>query len=221
MEINKYIDHTVLKATTVKEDIVKLCQEAKEYGFFSVCVNGCYVSLAAEELKGTDVKIAAVVGFPLGAMSSEAKVFEAKKCIEDGASEIDMVINVGLLKSGETKLVEDEIRAIKEAIGDNVLKVIIETCYLTEKEKRTACQLSLNAKADFVKTSTGFGTGGATFEDVALMKEVVGDKAQIKASGGVRDLETAMKYIEMGVTRLGTSSGVMLVTSGKAKEGEY
>ncbi|WP_320047068.1 deoxyribose-phosphate aldolase [uncultured Ilyobacter sp.] len=221
MEINKYIDHTVLKATTVKEDIVKLCQEAREHGFFSVCVNGCYVSLAADELKGTDVKIAAVVGFPLGAMSSEAKVFEAKKCIEDGASEIDMVINVGLLKSGETKLVEDEIRAIKEAIGDNVLKVIIETCYLTEKEKRTACQLSLNAKADFVKTSTGFGTGGATFEDVALMKEVVGDKAQIKASGGVRDLETAMKYIEMGVTRLGTSSGVMLVTSGKAKEGEY
>ncbi|WP_319370198.1 deoxyribose-phosphate aldolase [uncultured Ilyobacter sp.] len=221
MEINKYIDHTVLKATTIKEDIVKLCQEAKEYGFFSVCVNGCYVPLASEELRGTDVKIAAVVGFPLGAMSSEAKVFEAKKCIEDGASEIDMVINVGLLKSGEVKLVEDEIRAVKEAIGDNVLKVIIETCYLTEKEKRTACQLSLNAKADFVKTSTGFGTGGATFEDVALMKEVVGDRAQIKASGGVRDLETAMKYIEMGVTRLGTSSGVMLVTSGKAKEGEY
>ena len=221
MKINKYIDHTVLKATTVKEDIVKLCQEAKEYGFFSVCVNGCYVSLASEELRGTDVKIAAVVGFPLGAMSSEAKVFEAKKCIEDGASEIDMVINVGLLKSGEGKLVEDEIRAIKEAIGDKVLKVIIETCYLTEKEKRTACQLSLNANADFVKTSTGFGTGGATFEDVALMKEVVGDRAQIKASGGVRDLETAMKYIEMGVTRLGTSSGVMLVTSGKAKEGEY
>jgi deoxyribose-phosphate aldolase len=221
MKINKYIDHTVLKATTVKEDIVKLCQEAKEYGFFSVCVNGCYVSLASEELRGTDVKIAAVVGFPLGAMSSEAKVFEAKKCIEDGASEIDMVINVGLLKSGENKLVEDEIRAVKEAIGDKVLKVIIETCYLTEKEKRTACQLSLNANADFVKTSTGFGTGGATFEDVALMKEVVGDRAQIKASGGVRDLETAMKYIEMGVTRLGTSSGVMLVTSGKAKDGEY
>ncbi len=221
MKINKYIDHTVLKATTVKEDIVKLCQEAKEYGFFSVCVNGCYVTLASEELRGTDVKIAAVVGFPLGAMSSEAKVFEAKKCIQDGASEIDMVINVGLLKSGESKLVEDEIRAIKEAIGDKVLKVIIETCYLTEKEKRTACQLSLNASADFVKTSTGFGTGGATFEDVALMKEVVGDRAQIKASGGVRDLETAMKYIEMGVTRLGTSSGVMLVTSGKAKEGEY
>lgn len=221
MKINKYIDHTVLKATTVKEDIVKLCKEAKEHGFFSVCVNGCYVSLASEELRGTDVKIAAVVGFPLGAMSCEAKVFEAKKCIEDGASEIDMVINVGLLKSGETKLVEDEIRYIKEAIGDNVLKVIIETCYLTEDEKRIACQLSLNAKADFVKTSTGFGTGGATYEDVALMKEVVGDKAQIKASGGVRDLETALKYIEMGVTRLGTSSGVMLVTSGKAKEGEY
>jgi deoxyribose-phosphate aldolase len=132
-----------------------------------------------------------------------------------------MVINVGLLKSGETQLVEDEIRAIKEAIGDNVLKVIIETCYLNDDEKRIACQLSLNAKADFVKTSTGFGTGGATFEDVALMKEVVGDRAQIKASGGVRDIETAMKYIELGVTRLGTSSGVMLVTRGKAKEGEY
>ncbi len=221
MKINKYIDHTVLKATATKEDIIKLCVEAKEYGFFSVCVNGCYVSLAAEELEGTEIKIAAVIGFPLGAMSMEAKVFEAKKCIYDGASEIDMVINVGLLKSGETQLVEDEIRAIKDAIGDNVLKVIIETCYLTEEEKRIACQLSLNAKADFVKTSTGFGTGGATFEDVALMKEVVGNKAQIKASGGVRDLETAMRYIEMGVTRLGTSSGVMLVTSGKAKDGEY
>jgi deoxyribose-phosphate aldolase len=221
MKINKYIDHTVLKSITTKEDIVKLCSEAKEYNFFSVCVNGCYVPLASEELDGTEVKIAAVIGFPLGAMSSEAKVFEAKKCIQDGASEIDMVINVGLLKSGETQLVEDEIRAIKEAIGDNVLKVIIETCYLNDDEKRIACQLSLNAKADFVKTSTGFGTGGATFEDVTLMKEVVGDRAQIKASGGVRDIETAMKYIELGVTRLGTSSGVMLVTRGKAKEGEY
>lgn len=221
MKLNKYIDHTVLKATTTKDDIVKLCREAREYDFFSVCVNGCYVNLASEELKGTDVKVAAVIGFPLGAMSSEAKVFEAKKCIQDGASEIDMVINVGLLKSGETQLVEDEIKVIKEAIGDKVLKVIIETCYLTEDEKKTACQLSLNAGADFVKTSTGFGTGGATFEDVALMKEVVGDKAQIKASGGVRDMETALKYIEMGVTRLGTSSGVMLVTSGKAKDGEY
>jgi deoxyribose-phosphate aldolase len=221
MELNKYIDHTVLKATTTVEDIKKLCAEAKEYNFFSVCVNGCYVDLAKKELEGSDVKVAAVIGFPLGAMSKDAKVFEAKKCIEDGANEIDMVINVGLLKSGKYDEVEQEIREIKEAIGDNVLKVIIETCYLTDDEKRKACELSVNAKADFVKTSTGFGTGGATFEDVALMKEVVGDKAQIKASGGVRDFETAKKYIDMGVTRLGTSSGVLLMTTGKAKEGEY
>ncbi|MDN5305216.1 MAG: deoxyribose-phosphate aldolase [Fusobacteriaceae bacterium] len=193
MELNKYIDHTVLKATTTVEDIKKLCAEAKEYNFFSVCVNGCYVDLAKKELEGSDVKVAAVIGFPLGAMSKDAKVFEAKKCIEDGANEIDMVINVGLLKSGKYDEVEQEIREIKEAIGDNVLKVIIETCYLTDDEKRKACELSVNAKADFVKTSTGFGTGGATFEDVALMKEVVGDKAQIKASGGVRDFETAKK----------------------------
>ncbi len=221
MEINKYIDHTVLKATTTEEDIKKLCAEAKEYNFFSVCVNGSYVPLAKKELEGTDVKIAAVIGFPLGAMSKDAKVFETKKCIEDGADEIDMVINIGFMKSGKYAEVEQEIREIKEAMGDKVLKVIHENCYLTEDEKRKACELSLNAGADFVKTSTGFGTGGSTFEDVALMKEVVGDKAQIKAAGGVRDNETAEKYIEMGVTRLGTSSGVSLVTTGKAKEGEY
>jgi len=221
MEINKYIDHTVLKATTTEEDIKKLCAEAREYKFFSVCVNGSYVPLAKKELEGTDVKIAAVIGFPLGAMSKAAKVFETKKCIEDGADEIDMVINIGFMKSGKYAEVEQEIREIKEAMGDNVLKVIHENCYLNDDEKRKACELSLNAGADFVKTSTGFGTGGSTFEDVALMKEVVGDRAQIKAAGGVRDNETAAKYIEMGVTRLGTSSGVSLVTTGKAKEGEY
>lgn len=210
MELNKYIDHTVLKATTTVEDIKKLCAEAKEYKFFSVCVNGAYVPLAAKELEGTEVAVAAVIGFPLGAMTKEAKVFEAKECVANGASEIDMVINVGLMKSGDYEAVGEEIRAIKEAIGDKVLKVILETCYLTDDEKRKACELSLAAKADFVKTSTGFGTGGATFEDVALMKEVVGDNAQIKASGGVRDFETAKKYIDMGVTRLGTSSGVPL-----------
>ena len=221
MTINKYIDHTVLKATTTVEDIKKLCAEAKEHGFFSVCVNGSYVPLAKKELEGTDVKIAAVIGFPLGAMSKEAKVFETKKCIADGADEIDMVINVGFMKSGMYAEVEQEIREIKEAMGTHVLKVIHENCYLNEDEKRKACELSLNAGADFVKTSTGFGTGGSTVEDVALMKEVVGDKAQIKAAGGVRDNATAEKYIEMGVTRLGTSSGVSLVTTGKAKEGEY
>jgi len=154
-------------------------------------------------------------------MSKDAKIFETKKCIEDGADEIDMVLNVGFLKDGKFDEVESEIRGIKEAMGTHVLKVIHENCYLTDAEKRKACELSVSAGADFVKTSTGFGTGGSTFEDVALMKEVVGDKAQIKAAGGVRDIETAMKYIEMGVTRLGTSSGVSLVSTGKAKEGEY
>lgn len=221
MELNKYIDHTVLKATTTATDIKKLCDEAMEYNFFSVCVNGSYVSLAKEELKGSDVKIAAVVGFPLGAMESDSKVFEAKKCIKNGANEIDMVLNVGFMKSGMYKEVEAEIKAIKSAIGSNVLKVILETCYLTKDEIRDACKFSLAAGADFVKTSTGFGTGGATFEDVEIMKSIVEGKAQIKASGGVRDLETATKYIEMGVTRLGTSSGVQLMTTGKAVEGQY
>ena len=221
MEINKYIDHTVLKATTTEADIIKLCKEAREYNFFSVCVNGSYVPLAKKELEGSDVKIAAVIGFPLGAMSKDAKIFETKKCIEDGADEIDMVLNVGFLKDGKFDEVEAEIREIKNVMGTHILKVIQENCYLTDEEKRKACELSISAKADFVKTSTGFGTGGSTFEDVALMKEVVKDKAQIKAAGGVRDIETAMKYIEMGVTRLGTSSGVSLVSTGKAKEGEY
>lgn len=221
MELNKYIDHTVLKATTTIEDIKKLCAEAKEYKFFSVCVNGAYVKLAKDELAGSDVKIAAVVGFPLGAMTKEAKVFEAKEAIANGASEIDMVINIGLMKSGNYNAVGEEIRAIKEAIGDNVLKVIFETCYLNEAEKIKACELSVEAKADFVKTSTGFGTDGATVEDIELMKKAVDGKAEIKASGGVRDFETAKRYIDMGVTRLGTSSGVQLMTTGKAVEGEY
>lgn len=221
MELNRYIDHTVLKATTTEADIKKLCKEAIEYDFYSVCVNGCYVETAKNELKDSNVKIAAVVGFPLGAMSSEAKVFEAKKCIEAGASEIDMVLNIGYLKSEKSYDVKEEIKSIKEAIGDSVLKVILETCYLSKNEIELACQLSVNAGADFVKTSTGFGTGGATPEDVELMLNTVKNKAQVKASGGVRDLETAQKYIDMGVTRLGTSSGVQLMTSGKAKEGEY
>lgn len=221
MELNKYIDHTVLKATTTEEDIKKLCAEAKEYKFFSVCVNGAYVSLAKKELAGSEVKVAAVVGFPLGAMTKEAKVFEAKECIANGANEIDMVINIGLAKSGQMDKVEEEIRAIKEAIGTNVLKVIFETCYLTDDEKRAVAKASVNAKADFVKTSTGFGTGGATVEDVQLMKDIVGTNCEIKASGGVRDFETAKRYIDMGVTRLGTSSGVELMTTGKAVEGQY
>ena len=211
MELNKYIDHTILKATASSTDVQKLCEEAIEHEFYSVCVNGCYVADAKHLLQGTDVKIAAVVGFPLGAMTTAAKVFEAKEAVENGASEIDMVINVAKLKDGEFEYVENEIRQIKEAIGDNVLKVIIETCYLTDEEKVKACELSLAAKADFVKTSTGFGTDGATYEDVKLMKSVVGDNAKVKASGGVRDKETAQKYIDLGAERLGTSSGIDIV----------
>ena len=211
MGLNKYIDHTILKATASGTDVQKLCEEAIEHEFYSVCVNGCYVADAKQLLQGTDVKVAAVVGFPLGAMTTAAKVFEAKEAVENGASEIDMVINVAKLKDGEFKYVENEIRQIKEAIGDNVLKVIIETCYLTDEEKVKACELSLAAKADFVKTSTGFGTDGATYEDVKLMKSVVGDNAKVKASGGVRDKETAQKYIDLGAERLGTSSGIDIV----------
>ena len=211
MGLNKYIDHTILKATASSSDVQKLCEEAIEHEFYSVCVNGCYVADAKHILQGSDVKIAAVVGFPLGAMTTAAKVFEAKEALENGASEIDMVINVAKLKDGEFEYVENEIRQIKEAIGDNVLKVIIETCYLTDEEKVKACELSLVAKADFVKTSTGFGTGGATYEDVKLMKSVVGDNAKVKASGGVRDKETAQKYVELGAERLGTSSGIDIV----------
>ena len=211
MRLNKYIDHTILKATASSSDVQKLCEEAIEHKFYSVCVNGCYVADAKHLLQGTDVKVAAVVGFPLGAMTTAAKVFEAKEAVENGASEIDMVINVAKLKDGEFDYVENEIRLIKEAIGDNVLKVIIETCYLTDEEKVKACELSLVAKADFVKTSTGFGTGGATYEDVKLMKAVVGDNAKVKASGGVRDKETAQKYVDLGAERLGTSSGIEIV----------
>ena len=211
MGLNKYIDHTILKATASSSDVQKLCEEAIEHEFYSVCVNGCYVADAKHLLQGTDVKVAAVVGFPLGAMTTAAKVFEAKEAVENGASEIDMVINVAKLKDGEFEYVENEIRQIKEAIGDNVLKVIIETCYLTDEEKVKACELSLVAKADFVKTSTGFGTDGATYEDVKLMKSVVGDNAKVKASGGVRDKETAQKYVELGAERLGTSSGIDIV----------
>ena len=221
MQINKYIDHTLLKATATKEEIITLCNEAKEYSFYAVCVNGSYVKLAKQELQNSDVKIAAVIGFPLGAMTTETKVFEAKNSIENGASEIDMVINIGKLKDDEYDYVENEIRLIKEAIGKNVLKVIFENCYLSKEQIKKVSQLVVNAGADFVKTSTGFGTNGSTFEDVQIMKDVVIDRAQIKAAGGVRNTETAEKYIKMGVTRLGTSSGVSLVTKGVSEKNKY
>lgn len=215
MKLNKFIDHTLLKATATVAEIETLCREAVKYDFFSVCVNSCYVSYAKNFLKGTDIKVCSVIGFPLGAMSLRSKVFETEQAIADGADEIDMVINVGLLKSGEIEQVLNEITQIKKACGERVLKVILETCYLTDEEKRLACELSVKAGADFVKTSTGFGSGGATVEDVILMKQAVSGKAKIKASGGVRDFETAMKYVDLGVQRIGTSNGIAIVTGGK------
>ena len=221
MQISKYIDHTLLKATATKKDIIKLCREALDYNFYAVCVNGAYVALAKQELINSDVKIAAVIGFPLGAMTTETKVFEAKNSIENGASEIDMVINVGKLLDGESDYVENEIRLIKEAIGNNVLKVIFENCYLSKEQIKKVSKLAVNAGADFIKTSTGFGTEGATLEDLLIMKETIKGKALIKAAGGVRDKETAENYIKMGVARLGTSSGVSLVTKGVSDKNQY
>lgn len=213
MQIQDYIDHTLLKPTAIPSDIEKLCQEAKDYKFQAVCVNGCYTKFAKEQLKNSQVKLAVVVGFPLGAMNTESKVFEAKDSVANGADEIDMVINLGWLKSGKLELVEREISEIKKAIGNKVLKVIIETCYLTQDEKIKACELAVKAGADFVKTSTGFGEGGATLEDVKLMKKVVGNKAKIKASGGIKNRATALKYISLGVSRIGTSSGIAIAST--------
>lgn len=206
MKINQYIDHTNLKADASIEDIKTLVDEAIANDFYSVCVNSSNVKLIKDYNK--DVKIAAVVGFPLGAMAKEAKVFEAKKAIEDGASEIDMVINIGRLKDKEYDYVESEIREIKEAIGENILKVIIETCLLTDEEKVKACELSVAAVADFVKTSTGFSTGGATVTDVELMADTVGDKAKVKASGGIHTREEALALIDAGASRIGASKSI-------------
>ena len=216
MELNKLIDHTLLKATATISEIETLCKEAVEYDFYSVCVNSCYVATAKNFLAGTDIKVCSVVGFPLGAMSAKAKYFETGEALSDGADEIDMVLNVGLLKSGEVNKALDEIISLKRCVGENrVLKVILETCYLTDEEKRLACRMALDAKADFVKTSTGFGSGGATLADVKLMKECVQDKAKIKASGGIRDYETAMQYVNLGVQRIGTSNGIAILKGEK------
>lgn len=206
MDIAKYIDYTLLKATATPADIKKLCKEALEYGFYSVCVNSGYVPLAAEQLKGSKVKVCTVVGFPLGAMSTQAKLYETSVALSQGAQEIDMVLNVGLFLSGNVAKVLDEIALLKQETGDRVLKVIIETCYLNDEQKRLASQVCVDAGADFVKTSTGFGTGGATLADVQLIREVVGDRAKIKASGGIRDKQTALQYISLGVDRIGASA---------------
>ncbi len=211
MKINKYIDHTLLKAPSTSKQIRELCLQAKEYDFASVCVNTCYVALAKEILKDTDVKVCCVVGFPLGAMATVSKAFETKQAIKDGATEIDMVINIGAAKEENWKYVEDDIRAVVEAAQGNVVKVIIETCLLTDEEKVKACKCAINAKAHFVKTSTGFSTAGATIEDVKLMRKTVKDKCLVKAAGGVRNLKDAMAMIEAGADRLGCSAGIAIM----------
>jgi len=211
MELNKYIDHTYLKAFGGKEVIEKLCEEAVKYNFKSVCVNPCNIELAKELLKGSDVLVCTVIGFPLGQNTTETKVFETLDAIKKGANEIDMVINVAKLKDKDYDYVLNEIKEIKKACGNNCLKTIIETCYLTKEEIIKASELVVEAKADFVKTSTGFGTDGATFDNVKLMSDTVNGKALVKAAGGVSNREDALKMIENGASRIGTSKGVLIV----------
>ena len=209
--INTFIDHTLLSADATLLQIHKLCEEAIAYKFATVCINPSYVSAATQSLKGSDVKVCTVVGFPLGATSTKSKVEEAKQAIEDGASEIDMVLHQGQLKSKEFQYVENDIRAVKKGIGTHTLKVILEICNLTDEEIAEACQIAERAGADFVKTSTGFGSHGATLKALQIMKENISNQVQIKASGGIRDSNTAQQYINMGVTRIGVSSGIAIV----------
>ncbi|MBS3987494.1 MAG: deoxyribose-phosphate aldolase [Erysipelothrix sp.] len=218
--MNQFIDHTLLKQNAVKEDFIKLCEEAKQYQFKTVCVNGSRVPLVAELLKGSGVGVCATIGFPLGAMSTASKAFEAAQCIQDGANEIDMVLNVGKLLDGDYEYVVKDIAAVKQAIGQHTLKVIIEACLLNDEQKVMATQAVIDAKADFVKTSTGFSTHGATKEDVALLKSVAKDIIEVKAAGGVRSYEDVMAMLEAGATRIGTSSGVSLMQGDKT-EGSY
>lgn len=209
-EIAKMIDHTILKADATYDDIKQLCKEADEYGFATVCVNPSYIPACFDLLE--KAKICTVIGFPLGANDPEVKALETRRAISEGANEVDMVINIGALKTGNEEFVYTDIKAVVDAAGNTPVKVIIETCLLSDKEKIAACEMSVNAGAAFVKTSTGFSTGGATVADVKLMKETVGDKAQVKASGAVRDYETAVKMIEAGASRIGTSSGIKIVS---------
>lgn len=208
---SKYIDHTLLKADASANDIKKLCFEAKEYNFMSVCINPSFIKLAKEELKNSSVLVCTVIGFPLGANTTEVKVFEAEDAVNSGADELDMVINISKLKDKEYDYVQKEIEEIVRVAKGRTVKVIIETCYLTEEEKIMACKLATNAKANFVKTSTGFGQGGATLEDVKLMKANIGQNMEVKASGGVRSAADLKAYIAAGATRIGTSSGVKLI----------
>lgn len=220
MKLNKYIDHTLLKPDASQEQIMNLIEEATEHDFASVCVNPTWVAFAAQALKGTDVKVCTVIGFPLGANTPEVKAFEAEDAIQNGADEIDMVINIGALKSQDYELVEKDIRAVVEAAKGTLVKVIIETCLLTDDEKVKACQIAQRAGADFVKTSTGFSTGGATVADVALMRKTVGPNMGVKASGGARSYEDALAFIKAGATRIGASSGVAIM-EGDVANGDY
>ena len=216
MSVNSYIDHTLLKADTNKEQILSLIDEAKKYEFASVCVNPTWVKTASELLKDSSVKVCTVIGFPLGASTSAVKAFEAKDAIANGADEIDMVINIGWLKDRKYQDVEQEIRTLKEACGDRILKVIIETCLLTEEEKIKMCELVTNAGADYIKTSTGFSTGGAIFDDIRLFAKHVGEGVKIKAAGGISSMDDAEKFLALGADRLGTSRIVKIV---KKEEG--
>ncbi len=211
MEYNKLIDNTLLKADATEEQIKSLCKESKEWNFMSVCVNPYYIPFCKKELSGSDVKVCTVIGFPLGQMTTEAKVFETKDALEKGADEIDMVINVAALKDKKYDYVKNEIAEIKKACGDHVLKVILECCLLNDEEKVKACLLAKEAKADFVKTSTGFSIHGATAHDVELMRKTVGPEMGVKAAGGVRSHEELLEMVKVGATRIGTSSGVKLM----------
>lgn len=220
-DLARYLDHTLLKPDATAADITRLCAEARAHGFASVCVNGSRVAQAAHLLEDSDVKVAAVVGFPLGAMDADAKRFETENVIDLGAQEIDLVLNVGRLKDGDDKFVFREIRDVVEAAAGAPVKVILECCLLTEDEKRRACALVVEADAKFVKTSTGFSTGGATLADVRLLRELVGPTFGVKAAGGIRDHATALAMIEAGATRLGTSAGVAIIQGVPAANGAY
>lgn len=211
MNYNKMIDHTVLKADTPLETVKRICEEAMEYGFASVCINPCHVAYCADYLKDSDVNVCTVIGFPLGANTSAVKAFETKDAIANGADEIDMVMNIGALKDKNYDLVRDDVKAVVEAANGTLVKVILETCLLTEDEIKKACELCVEAKADYVKTSTGFSTRGATIEDVRIMKEAVHGKAKVKAAGGVRTPEDMVKIVAAGADRIGTSAGCSLV----------
>lgn len=211
MNYNKMIDHTVLKADKPLETVKRICDEAMEYGFASVCINPCHVAYCADYLKDSNVNVCTVIGFPLGANTSAVKAFETKDAIANGADEIDMVMNIGALKDKNYDLVRDDVKAVVEAANGTLVKVILETCLLTEDEIKKACELCVEAKADYVKTSTGFSTRGATIEDVRIMKEAVHGKAKVKAAGGVRTPEDMVKIVAAGADRIGTSAGCSLV----------